>query len=42
MSGSQEGLHVPGKYLGVWRKIDGEWKLAAISWSANAAQAGAG
>lgn len=23
-SGPQEGLHVPGKYLGIWRKIDGE------------------
>ena len=24
-----------GKYLGVWQKISGKWKLAAISWSAN-------
>jgi len=24
-----------GKYLGVWQKISGTWKLAAISWSAN-------
>jgi ketosteroid isomerase-like protein len=38
MAGSQAGLHVPGKYLGVWRKIDGEWKLSAISWSSNVAQ----
>jgi ketosteroid isomerase-like protein len=38
MSGAQDGLHVPGKYLGVWRKIDGNWRLVAISWSANAAQ----
>jgi ketosteroid isomerase-like protein len=38
MSGSQDGLHLPGKYLGVWRKIDGEWRLSAIGWSANAAQ----
>jgi ketosteroid isomerase-like protein len=28
---------VPGKYLGVWVKIKREWKLAAISWSGNAA-----
>ena len=26
-----------GKYLGVWQKISGKWKLAAISWSANEA-----
>jgi ketosteroid isomerase-like protein len=24
-----------GKYLGVWRRISGQWKLAAISWSGN-------
>ena len=24
-----------GKDLGVWQKISGKWKLAAISWSAN-------
>jgi ketosteroid isomerase-like protein len=38
MSGLQDGLHVPGKYLSIWRKIDGEWRLSAISWSSNAAQ----
>jgi len=42
MSGPQEGLHVPGKYLGIWRKIDREWKLSAISWSSNAVQDDAG
>ena len=24
-----------GKYLAVWQKVSGDWKLAAISWSAN-------
>lgn len=24
-----------GKYLGVWQKIAGHWRLAAISWSGN-------
>jgi hypothetical protein len=32
---SGERTVVAGKYLGVWHKISGEWKLAAISWSAN-------
>jgi len=26
-----------GKYLGVWRKVDGEWRLAAISFSSDQA-----
>jgi len=32
---SGERTVASGKYLGVWQKISGEWKLAAISWSAN-------
>ena len=32
---SGERTVATGKYLGVWQKISGEWKLAAISWSAN-------
>ena len=28
---------VPAKYLGVWRKIDGERRLAAMSWTGNVA-----
>ncbi len=32
-----EERRVPGKYLGVWKKVDDAWKLAAISWSGNAA-----
>ncbi len=32
---SGERTVVAGKYLGVWRKISGRWKLAAISWSGN-------
>jgi ketosteroid isomerase-like protein len=34
--GPQGELQVPGKYLGVWKKVEGEWKLSAISWSGNA------
>ena len=30
---SGERTVIPGKYLGVWREISGQWKLAAISWS---------
>ncbi len=26
-----------GKYLGIWQQISGQWKLVAISWSANGA-----
>ncbi len=37
LSNSQGEQQVPGKYLGVWKKIDGNWKLAAISWSGDAA-----
>lgn len=32
---SGERTVVVGKYLGVWQKISGQWKLAAISWSGN-------
>ncbi len=32
---SGERTVVAGKYLGVWQKISGKWKLAAISWSGN-------
>jgi ketosteroid isomerase-like protein len=32
---SGERTVATGKYLGVWRNIEGQWKLAAISWSAN-------
>ena len=35
--GPQEESQVPGKYLGVWRKIDDVWRLAALSWTGNAA-----
>ena len=34
---SGERTVASGKYLGVWQKISGTWKLAAISWSANEA-----
>jgi len=34
---SGERMVAAGKYLGVWQKISGKWKLAAISWSANEA-----
>jgi len=34
---SGERTVASGKYLGVWKKISGKWKLAAISWSANEA-----
>jgi len=34
---SGERTVAAGKYLGVWQKISGKWKLAAISWSANEA-----
>ena len=37
LGGPQGERHVPGKYLGVWVKINSEWLLAAISWSGNAA-----
>jgi ketosteroid isomerase-like protein len=32
---SGEKTVADGKYLGVWQKTAGKWKLAAISWSAN-------
>lgn len=32
---SDEKTVADGKYLGVWQKTGGKWKLAAISWSAN-------
>ena len=35
LNGPDGEFQVPGKYLGVWRKIEGEWLLAAISWTAN-------
>ncbi|MEA1979220.1 MAG: DUF4440 domain-containing protein [Chloroflexota bacterium] len=37
LEGPQGELQVPGKYLAVWEKVEGEWNLAAISWSGNAA-----
>jgi ketosteroid isomerase-like protein len=37
LSGPQGECQVPGKYLGVWRKIEGEWRLAALSWTGNIA-----
>ncbi len=37
LSGPQGEHQVPGKYLGVWRKIDAEWRLAAMSWTGNVA-----
>ena len=37
LSGPQGERYMPGKYLGVWRKIDGEWRLAAMSWTVNIA-----
>jgi ketosteroid isomerase-like protein len=35
LSGPQGDLPLPGKYLSIWRKIDDQWLLAAISWTAN-------
>jgi len=32
---SGEQIRSAGKYLGVWQRIQGQWKLAAISWTAN-------
>ncbi|NOZ07938.1 MAG: nuclear transport factor 2 family protein [FCB group bacterium] len=32
-----EQIRSEGKYLGVWQRIEGQWKLAAISWTANEA-----
>jgi len=32
---SGERTVIAGKYLGVWQKVSGAWKLAAISWSGN-------
>jgi ketosteroid isomerase-like protein len=37
LSGPQGERQVPGKYLGVWRRIAGEWRLAALSWIGNVA-----
>jgi ketosteroid isomerase-like protein len=34
---SGDRMVIAGKYLGVWQKMSGEWRLAAISWSANEA-----
>ena len=34
---SGERTVAEGKYLGVWQQISGQWKLVAISWSANGA-----
>ena len=36
-SGPEGDRPVPGKYLGVWRVIDGEWRLAALSWTGSGA-----
>ena len=35
LSEPQEERQVPGKYLGVWKKIVREWRLAALSWTGN-------
>jgi ketosteroid isomerase-like protein len=35
-SGPNGERELPGKYLGVWQKVDDKWLLAAISWNANA------
>jgi ketosteroid isomerase-like protein len=35
LSGPHGERQLPGKYLGVWRKVDNKWLLAAISWNAN-------
>ena len=32
---SGENISSEGKYLGVWQKVQGQWRLAAISWTAN-------
>jgi ketosteroid isomerase-like protein len=32
---SGENVLSEGKYLGVWQRIEGQWKLVAISWTAN-------
>lgn len=32
---SGEKVLSEGKYLGVWQKIEGQWRLVAISWTAN-------
>jgi ketosteroid isomerase-like protein len=37
LSGPQGEYQIPGKYLGVWRKIEDEWRLAALSWTGNVA-----
>ena len=37
LSGPQGDRPAPGKYLGVWRVIDGEWLLAALSWTGSGA-----
>ena len=42
LSGPQGEHQVPGKYLGVWRKIDDEWRLAALSWTGNVASGSGG
>jgi len=35
LSGPQGEHQVPGKYLGVWLKFDGEWRLTAMNWTGN-------
>ena len=32
---SGEQVLSEGKYLGVWQRIEGHWRLVAISWTAN-------
>ena len=32
---SGEEVLSEGKYLGVWQRIEGQWRLVAISWTAN-------
>ena len=34
---SGEQVLSEGKYLGVWQRIEGHWRLVAISWTANEA-----
>jgi len=37
MEVSGEQVIIEGKYLGVWQRIKGQWRLVAISWTANQA-----
>ena len=32
---SGEKVRSEGKYLGVWQRIEGQWRLVAMSWTAN-------